>query len=569
MNYLKKIFFFIKDYKKKVYLLFFLIATGSLLELVSIGILIPVMSYFLGDKFFNFENFNFLKKEEYIYFLLFFILFIFIFKIIFFLYLNIYKNNLLAIISSDLSKKLFSIYIRKDYSYHLKNSSPKLIGNIDEILLVVNGTISAFINVVIDLCIAILIVIFLLNIHPVVTIILLLSIVVVSLFYYLNVKNYLKDLSEKKFYLRSSKIKFLQESFSGIREIKLFNNYEYAIDGFQNSNSGLLKIISKSLTFSSFPKLIFEFLIIFLFIILILFLLYFKKDFSYIAFLLGIFLISSIRILPIVGRLLSNFQNMKLGKNGLYIMYNEFKINESENKKNKLSVILSQYTIPFEKEVKFENVNFAYHENSQLILKEVSMSISRGDIIAIIGDSGAGKSTFLDLFCGLLKPTKGKILIDNKNLLFNEKLWQSKISYISQSIFLNEGTILENVTFGQKTNFIDNILLEKVLTVSGLNNLITKLPLGIETYIGEKGLKLSGGQKQRIGIARALYRSSDIIIFDEATNALDLKNEQEVIESVKDYCKGKTLIFISHRKETLKYCNVQFKLENKEITKII
>lgn len=569
MDYLKKIFFFIKDYKKKVYLLFFLIAAGSLLELVSLGILIPVMSYFLGDKFFYIENFYYFKKDDYIYFLLFFILFIFTFKIIFFLYLNIYKNSLLAIISSDLSKKLFSFYIRKDYSYHLKNSSPKLIGNIDEIILIVNGTISAFINIVIDLCISILIVIFLLNIHPIVTIILLLSIVAISLLYYLNVKNYLKDLSEKKFYLRSSKIKFLQESFSGIREIKLFNNYEYAIDGFQNSNSGLLKILSKSSTFAFFPKLILEFLIIFLFIILILFLLYFKKDFSYIAFLLGIFLISSIRILPIVSRLLSNFQIMKLGKKGLYIIYNEFKINESENKKNKLSVILSQYTIPFEKEVKFENVNFAYHENSQLILKDVSISISRGDIIAIIGDSGTGKSTFLDLFCGLLRPTKGKILIDNKNLLFNEKLWQSKISYVSQSIFLNEGTILENVTFGQKTNLIDNFLLEKVLSVSGLNNLITELPLGIETYIGEKGLKLSGGQKQRIGIARALYRSSDIIIFDEATNALDLKNEQEVIESVKDYYKGKTLMFISHRKETLKYCNVQFKLENKKITKII
>ena len=569
MNYIKKIFFFIKDYKKKVYLLFFLIAAGSLLELVSLGILIPVMSYFLGEKFFYIENFYYFKKDDYIYFLLFFILSIFTFKVIFFLYLNIYKNNLLATISSDLSKKLFSFYIRKDYSYHLKNSSPKLIGNIDEIVVIVNGTISAFINIVIDLCIAILIVIFLFNIHPIVTTILLLSIVAVSLLYYLNVKKYLKKLSEKKFYLRSSKIKFLQESFSGIREIKLFNNYEYAIDGFQNSNSGLLKILSKSLTFGSFPKLIFEFLIIFLFIILILFLLYFKKDFSYIAFLLGIFLICSIRILPIVGRLLNNFQIMKFGKRGVYIIYNELKLNESENKTNKSSVILSQYTIPFEKEVKFENVNFAYHENSQLILKDVSMSISRGDIIAIIGDSGAGKSTFLDLFCGLLRPTKGKILIDNKNLLFNESLWQSQISYISQSIFLNEGTILENITFGQKTNLIDNILLEKVLTVSGLNNLIAELPLGIKTYIGEKGLKLSGGQKQRLGIARALYRSSDLIIFDEATNALDLKNEQEVIESVKDYYIGKTLMFISHRKETLKYCNVQFKLENKKITKII
>jgi ABC-type bacteriocin/lantibiotic exporter with double-glycine peptidase domain len=569
MSYLTKIFFLIKDYKKKIYLLFFLVGVGSILELISLGILIPVISYFLGDKVFYIENFYNFKKDDYIYFLLLFILLIFTFKIIFFLYLNIFKNNLLANIGADLSKKLFSFYIKKDYLFHLRNSSPKLIGNIDESISIVNGVISASINLLIDLCIAILIVIFLLNVHFVVTIILLLSIIAVSLLYYLIVKNFLKNLGEKKFLLRSSKIKFLQESFSGIREIKLFNAYNYAIEGFQNSNLGLLKIFSKDSTMQSFPKLIFEFLIIFLFIILILFLLYLKKDYSYIAFLLGIFLISSIRILPIFGRLLNSFQTLRLGRNGLYVIYNEFKLYDNENKESKLSVILPQAKILFDKEIKFEDVNFAYNENSELILKDVSILISKGDIIAITGDSGSGKSTFLDLFSGLLRPTKGKIFIDNKNLLFNEKLWQSKISYISQSIFLNEGTILENVTFGQKRNLIDNILLDKVLTVSGLNNLITKLPLGIETYIGERGLKLSGGQKQRIGIARALYRNSDIIIFDEATNALDLKNEQEVIESVKDYYRGKTLMFISHRKETLKYCNIQFKLENKKITRVI
>lgn len=569
MSYLTKIFFLIKDYKKKIYLLFFLVGVGSILELISLGILIPVISYFLGDKVFYIENFYYFKKDDYIYLLLLSILLIFTFKIIFFLYLNIFKNNLLANIGANLSKKLFSFYIKKDYLFHLRNSSPKLIGNIDESISIVNGVISASINLLIDLCIAILIVIFLLNVHFVVTVILILSIISISLLYYFIVKNFLKSLGEKKLLLRSSKIKFLQESFSGIREIKLFDTYNYAIEGFQNSNLGLLKIFSKDSTMQSFPKLIFEFLIICLFVILILFLLFLKKDYSYIAFLLGIFLISSIRILPIFGRLLNSFQTLRLGRKGLDIIYNEFKLYENENKENKLSAILPQDKFFFEKEIKFENVNFAYHENSELILKDVSILISKGDIIAITGDSGSGKSTFLDLFCGLLSPTKGKIFIDSKNLLLNEKLWQSKISYISQNIFLNEGTILENVTLGQKRNLIDTVLLDEVLTVSGLNNLITKLPLGIETYIGERGLKLSGGEKQRIGIARALYRSSDIIIFDEATNALDLKNEQYVIKSVKDYCREKTLIFISHRKETLKYCNVQFKLENKKIIRVI
>jgi ABC-type bacteriocin/lantibiotic exporter with double-glycine peptidase domain len=214
------------------------------------------------------------------------------------------------------------------------------------------------------------------------------------------------------------------------------------------------------------------------------------------------------------------------------------------------------------------NVDFSYQqERSELILNDVSILINKGDIIAITGSSGTGKSTFLDIFCGLLKPTRGKILIDNNHLFLNEKSWQSKISYVSQNIFLNEGTILENITINQKQDSIDKILLNKVLMIAGLNNFIDNLQSGIQTYIGEKGVKLSGGQKQRIGIARALYRNTDILIFDEATNALDISSEQKIIFLVKEHCKGKTLIFVSHRQETLKYCNTIFKLDNKKIIK--
>jgi ABC-type bacteriocin/lantibiotic exporter with double-glycine peptidase domain len=217
--------------------------------------------------------------------------------------------------------------------------------------------------------------------------------------------------------------------------------------------------------------------------------------------------------------------------------------------------------------VRFQNVDFKYQENSELILDNITISIPKGEIIAITGSSGTGKSTFLDIFCGLLTPTRGKIYIDNNHLFLNEKSWQSKISYVSQNIFLNEGTILENITINQKQDSIDRILLNKVLMIAGLNNFIDNLKSGIQTYIGEKGVKLSGGQKQRIGIARALYRNTDILIFDEATNALDISNEQKIIFLVKEHCKDKTLIFVSHRQETLKYCNTIFKLDNKKIIK--
>jgi ABC-type bacteriocin/lantibiotic exporter with double-glycine peptidase domain len=567
MNYLNKILFLVKDYKKKIYLLTLLIGIGSILELASLGILVPTISYFLDDKVFYPEIFNTIDKEYYIYILLSLIFFIFISKTFFFLYLNYFKNNFLAYVAADLSKKLFSFYIKRDYYFHLKNSSPKLVGNIEEAIQFVNGSITSSINLLIDFCIAILIIIFLFNINFIITFILLLSLSTIIILYIFFFKNYIKNLGEKRLSLRALRIKFLQESFSGIREIKLFNNYNYAINGFKNANSGMLNNFSKDLLLQSVPKLIFELFIVILFLILILFLLYLKNDYSHIAFLLGIFLISSIRILPIVNRVLISLHILRIGRKGLNTIFNELKLYENIQRNNDASADLPEGNNFFEKEIRFENVDFEYQENSGLILDNITISIPKGKIIAISGRSGSGKSTFLDIFCGLLKPTRGKIFIDNSNLFLNKKSWLNKISYVSQNIFFNEGTILENITFSQMKDPIDKILLNRVLAISGLNDFIDNLPNGILTYIGEKGIKLSGGQKQRIGIARALYRNTDILVLDEATNALDIQNEQKIIFSVKDHCVGKTLILVSHRQENLQYCDIIFKLENKKIIK--
>jgi ABC-type bacteriocin/lantibiotic exporter with double-glycine peptidase domain len=563
---LKKIFFLTKDYKKKVYFLLFLTTVGSALELLSLGILIPLISYFSGNKFFFIESFFYFKNEEYIYFLLFIIFIIYFFKIIFFIYINFYKNKFYANLTANIGKELFSFYIKKNYLFHLRNSSPKLISNIDETTSTIGEVISATFNLLIDLCIIFIIIFFLLNINTAFTILLLLCLIIFSCFYYSIIKNQLNEIGKNKFIYRSLKTKFLQESFTGIREIKLLDNYNYAIAGFYNSNLRLLRVISKYITFQSFPKLLLELLIILLFVILILFLLYIKKDYSYITFLLGIFLVCAIRIIPIIGRLLSSVQTINVGIKCLDIVYDDLK--EFNNlKKNKNAHIIKEEFI-FQKRIKFENVNFAYSNKAGLILDGISISINKGDIIALIGDSGSGKSTLLDLLCGLLKPTSGKILIDNKNLKFYEELWQKKLSYVSQNIFLNETTVLENITFSNKNENINNTLLDQVLMVSGLNNIIKKFPLGIKTHVGEKGLKLSGGQKQRLGIARCLYKNSEVLIFDEATNALSLKNEREFLKLLIKYYKKNTIIFTSHRKETLIFCNKIYKIENKKLVEL-
>ena len=214
--------------------------------------------------------------------------------------------------------------------------------------------------------------------------------------------------------------------------------------------------------------------------------------------------------------------------------------------------------------ITIENVSFYYDEKIK-ILNDINFEFFKKDKIGIIGTTGSGKSTFIDLFTGLLKVKSGVIKVDNKSIFNNLKNWQQKIGYISQSIFLLDDTLENNIIFGSEKN-PDRDLITKVIKLSKLDNLVAELPDGLNTLVGERGSRISGGQKQRIGIARALYREAEILILDEATSALDYETETSIMKMINDEYKDKTLIIVSHRENTLKVCNKIFKIENGILT---
>jgi ABC-type multidrug transport system fused ATPase/permease subunit len=216
----------------------------------------------------------------------------------------------------------------------------------------------------------------------------------------------------------------------------------------------------------------------------------------------------------------------------------------------------------FNKKIVIEGIEFYYPSNHKIILHKVSFTIPKGKFIGIVGSSGAGKTTFVDILLGLLEPTAGKITVDGIDIFSNIRGWQTNLAYVPQSIYLIDGTIKENIALGFAENEIDDNLIDKVLHMAELYDFVYSQQDNINTNVGERGVKLSGGQRQRIGIARALYQKPEVLILDEATSALDNETEKSITDTILKL-KGKiTIIAIAHRISTLEQCDFKVKFEN-------
>jgi ATP-binding cassette subfamily C protein len=278
--------------------------------------------------------------------------------------------------------------------------------------------------------------------------------------------------------------------------------------------------------------------------------------------ILGVFGASAIRLVPATGRILSNLQNLKFSKVSTLAISKNLDDYRVEEKKNKDKIL----EFSFKKEIVFENITFKHENKSENILENIDLKISKGETIGIIGESGSGKSTLIDILLGLNSTPTGSVLVDNLNINENIVGWRKNIGYVSQNLFLIDDSIEKNITFLFNNEPYVQEKLNKVIKDVQLNRFIEKLPKGIKTEVGERGLRISGGEKQRIVIARILFNNPDVLIFDESTNALDLETEKKIIDLIHDLkSENKTIIFVSHRKSTLEKCDSIYLLKDKKL----
>ena len=423
----------------------------------------------------------------------------------------------------------------------------------------------SIINLVTEFFICFGIILFLIFADSKTTITLISIIIPISLLYILFTKKKISILASKRIFLDGLINKNFLEAISAIKEIKIYGK-EDTFKNYVNINlKNFFKINIMWTIFNAIPRYFLEIFLVFS-LLLIIYLLeanIFQTKNDTIT-IVGILVVASARILPSVSKILTNIQNFKFRLPSVELLNSEIiKMNEinldikeknTEDKTNDLN-----FNNKFCVEIK--NLDFQYNNDSQKIIKNFNIVFESDKIYAIVGKTGSGKSTLVDLISGFYKPTKGQILVNGQNIANKLNLWRKNFGYVSQKIFLFDDTIEKNITLEIDEKRIDKSKLDQVMIMSEIKDFVYNLPQSFKTKVGQNGAKLSGGQIQRLGIARALYQDPKIIIFDEATNALDNDTENKILKMIKNIKKNKLIFIVTHNTNPLDICDKTLKID--------
>ena len=548
-NYLTKTFKILtKKNKINVCLLSFLSIIKALLEIIGIGLLIPVLTFLSNDekKESIIEYAPYLRKfnsDEILFIFIIIFLLAYLIKTLFTLFYDWYAASFAHRLHVEISDRVLRNYFKNNLMFFLQNNSALITRNILQecngyAIGVVGGGIRMISNSILILGVCSLLIIY--NYYSFFVIIIL-SAVCFGIF----------KINDKKFkkwgninHVESGKfIQKLNEVVGSIKEVILYDKKNFfANQAYQHLNKYAEASIYRD-AFQSITSPIIEFITMLIFFGFLSYLIFYSpKEFSEIVIIFGIFAFASIKLLPNFIQLVRHFQIFKFQYPSINIVYNGLKNKE----KNKKELILDNID-----SINLEKVNFTYPKKSTAILQDINLKIKSGDKVGIIGESGSGKSTLINLISGLISPTKGKIKINTLTESSSTK-FKLNIGYVSQFVYLFDDNIVNNISLDEKVSTQNKNLILKILKVLNLNEFTKKKK---RITLGERGARISGGQMQRVGIARALYRNPSLLVLDEATNSLDEKTENKILDHLFTQFEKKIIIFCTHKKKLLKYCN--------------
>lgn len=504
-----------------------------------------------------------LVQKNIISFILLLLFTIFFIKLILAYTFNWRQSNFVTNFETRISSKLYESYISKNYNYFIYNNSSKLITTLTHEIDFVSNSINSILIFVLECSIILGAFMALLILEFKGTIIVSVFLIFAVSIFNLFQKKIFSNFSKSRYNLISNKYKILNQSFLNIKDVKIFGIESFLLKNYNNIVKNDNRIRRNLSFIAAMPRNYLELVILTSISILFFYFSFYYQNIIIIVPLFSVYLLSLFRILPSLNKLLNCLQQIKLSSNAINIIYDEFKSLEIYQQTHELN----ENIITFKNNLEIFNLSFKYDSSDKFLFNNINLSVKKGMKVGIIGESGAGKTTFIDLLLGLLKPCSGSVLVDGVNINNSIKLWQSKIGYVQQSIFLSDYTIKENIAYGVSMELIDEEKISKAISISNIDGYINSLPNGINTIIGENGIRLSGGQRQRLAIARALYRNPEIIIFDEATSALDENNETEIIHSIYSLNYECTIFIISHKLSILQNCDIIYKISDGKLLK--
>lgn len=566
---MKKTFFRLYNFlnrneKNKLKFIFFITSLSFILEFVSISS-IPIFFGLVTEKQIIIENFSkfllffgieMILSKENIILIGIIVVMIFLIKNLLLFYLLIYENKFYEHVKNRLSERLYSDFIFSDYerlsNFNPSNISRTIVSSVNDAFLYIQSLVGLYKELLAILAIFLLI----LLVNPLTVIFIFLLFSVVLFGYYKFLKPFLHNAGRENQFLLSKIIKVLNETFGSLKELRILKKEKDIKDNFlidiytYNRNFLYFNIIQR------LPKIFLE--IIFLAALMLMTLYLFRKNQDFVTLMPEIILytIVSLRFIPAFNSLSSSFTYLKIGEASINTIFDDLKrLNyKSDNEKSKkLNVILKSSKQKF---LSIENLSYKYPGKKDFTLKDININLDKGNTVVITGSTGSGKTTLMNLMLGLLKPSEGNIFYYGENIYSLSRIWSNHISYVSQSCYLMDTSIKNNITFNFAQEKIDSEKLEKAINLSNLDKFVDSLPQRANTQVGNDGIKISGGERQRIAIARAIYKNSDTIFMDEFSSALDAETEELIFKNLSKEFKQKTLITISHRENIIKNSDV-------------
>lgn len=568
---LKKLnYIFTRKDKIKIFILMIVVIVGSFLELLAVSIFSPFIELImapdtLGESTIMAYVYHLFGIEDISYFLALIAGGIIVIYIVKNVYIILEKNAIYKFsyrIQRTISTDLLKAYMKEPYTFHLNKNISVLQRSMQEDTDQFTKGIIHIMEMVAEVFVCVAIGVYLFIVSKSITVIIaVLLLLCLAIFSFIS-KKYSSAWGREGQAHKSKIYQWMNQSLGGIKEIKVLNREKSFIEHYDNYFAKYVRVLRLNRLIGVVPKYIIEMVCMTGLLLAIIFKIFFgQKDLIEFVPQLAVFAVAAFRLLPSVGKINEHLSAVLYAMPSLDLIYNDLREIETLDTKEQTC----DKDWHFKEKIEIKNVTYHYPDAEVNVIENAGFKIERGKTVAFVGASGAGKSTMVDILLGLLEPQYGKIYADGMNVYKNLPTWQKEIGYIPQTIYLSDDTIRNNVAFGIKEEAINEEAVMHALQQAQLSEFIESLPEGLDTFVGDRGVRLSGGQRQRIGIARALYHDPEILVLDEATSALDSETETAVMEAIERLQGQKTMLIIAHRLTTIRNADVIYEVGNGKV----
>lgn len=549
--------------QKAAVVLGMLLLVGMLLETLGIGLVIPALALMTQPDFVQrnpllspyLDLLGHPGREQLVVYGMLALLVVYTFKACFLGFLAWRQSKFVFNLEVSCSQRLFYGYLHQPYTFHLQRNSAHLLRNATVMVADLTQVVQQSLLLVAEIFVLVGISLLLIAVEP------LGAVVTVGTLGFAGwgvnrvVRKRISVWGEQRQFHENFRMQHLQQGLNGVKDVKLSGRESHFLSQYNLHSLGSAKVTQRRVAFKAIPRLWLELLAVGGLVMLVLVMIERGKPIELLLPTLGLFAAAAFRLMPSVNRILDGLQAVRFTLPVIDTLHSELALIDSTPSDRDAEVF------EFEKNLLLDSVSFRYPGSNADSLSGVSLSIPKGSSVGFVGGSGAGKSTLVDILTGLLSPTNGSVKVDGINIRPNVRGWQALIGYVPQTIYLIDDTLRRNVAFGVADDQIDEISVIRALNAAQLEQFVSDLPEGLDTIVGERGVRLSGGQRQRIGIARALYRDPPVLVLDEATSSLDVVTEKGIMEAVGALHGTKTILIVAHRLTTIEHCDRIYRFE--------